>query len=73
MNADGSSHIRKLTGKTDGFSPAFSPDGNKIVFVSNDDGQTTHIYVMNADGAEVWRLTTKSKVHDDAPDWQPLL
>jgi len=71
MNADGT-HVRKLTGKTDGFLPDFSPDGNKIVFVSNDEGQTIHIHVMNADGADVRRLTKKTKVHDDAPDWQPL-
>lgn len=71
MNADGT-HIRKLTKKTDGFSPAFSPDGKKIVFVSNDDGQTTHIYAMNSDGTNVQRLTMKTKVHDDAPYWQPL-
>jgi len=42
------------------------------VFVSNDEGQTIHIHVMNADGADVRRLTKKTKVHDDAPDWQPL-
>lgn len=71
MNSDGT-HIKKLTGETDGFLPAFSPDGKKIVYASNDNGQTTHIHVMNADGTNVRRLTTKSKVHDDAPDWQPL-
>ena len=60
MNADGT-HMRKLTGKTDGFSPAFSPDGKKIFYVSNDGVQTTQ------------RLTMKTKVHDEAPDWQPLL
>lgn len=71
MNADGT-QIEKLTGETDGFSPVFSPDGNKIAYVSNDDGQTTHIFVMNTDGTDVRRLTTKAKVHDDAPDWLPL-
>ena len=71
MEADGT-HARKLTGKTDGFSPAFSPDGKKIVFASNDAGQTTHIRIMDADGTDVRRLTTETKVHDDNPDWQPL-
>ena len=46
--------------------------GNDTVFVSNDEGQTTHIYVMNTDGRNVRRLTTKTKVNDDAPDWQTL-
>lgn len=71
MDADGT-HIKKLTGRTDGFLPSVSPDGKKIAFVSNDAGQTTHIYAMNADGTNPRRLTTKAKVHDDAPDWQPL-
>jgi Tol biopolymer transport system component len=70
MNADGT-NVRKLTAETDGFSPAFSPDGKNIVFVSND-GQTTHIYVINVDGTNVRMLTTKTKVNDDAPDWQTL-
>jgi len=65
-------HVRKLTGNMDGFLSVFSPDGKKIDFVSNDEGQTTHIYVMNADGRNVRRLTTKTKVNDDAPDWQTL-
>ena len=64
--------VRKPTGNTDDFLPAFSPDGKKIVFVSNYEGQTTHIYVMNSDGRNVRRLTTKTKVNDAAPDWQTL-
>ena len=64
-------HVRKLTGNTDGFLLAISPDGKKIDFVSNDEGQTKHIYLMNADGRNVRRLPTKTKVND-APDWQTL-
>lgn len=72
MNADGTG-VMKLTGRSgDGFSPDFSPDGKQIVFTRNDEGQTTHIHVMGADGTDVRRLTTGAGVHDDAPDWRPL-
>jgi Tol biopolymer transport system component len=49
--------------------PAWSPDGTCIAFSSNRDGNR-EIYVMNADGSGVARLT-----HDPAVDmnaiWSP--
>jgi len=44
------------------FNPAWSPDGRKIAIVSNPDADSTKsaIYVMNADGSGVQRLTTGS-------------
>ncbi len=72
MNADGTG-IRKLTGKTEGaYSPGFSPDGERIVFVGWKGGNK--LYVMNADGTNVRRVTPDSKgiVDESAPDWQPL-
>ena len=72
MNADGT-HLRKLTGKTEGaYSPDFSPDGKRIVFVGWEGGNK--LYVMNADGTNVRRLTPDSKgvVDEFEPDWQPL-
>jgi Tol biopolymer transport system component len=71
MNADGT-HLRKLTGKTEGaYSPDFSPDGKRIVFVGWKAGNK--LYVMNADGTDVRRLTkTQAAIDENAPDWQPL-
>ena len=71
MNADGT-HLRKLTGKTEGaYSPDFSPDGKRIVFVGWKGGNK--LYVMNADGTDVRRLTkTQAAIDEYAPDWQPL-
>jgi Tol biopolymer transport system component len=72
MNADGT-HLRNLTGKTEGaYAPDFSPDGKRIVFIGWEGGNK--LYAMNADGTDVRRLTPDSKgiVDESAPDWQPL-
>jgi TolB protein len=49
--------------------PSWSPDGKKILFVRNLGGNS-EIFVMNANGTGVKRLT-KSPASDFAPDWQP--
>lgn len=49
--------------------PKFSPDGSKIVFVSDRDYQP-EIYVMNADGSGQTRLTNSSS-YDLDPIWSP--
>jgi TolB protein len=60
MNADGSGQ-RNLTRSvtypfaSDG-APAWSPDGRKILFVSNRGGNA-EVYVMNADGSGLRKLT----------------
>lgn len=49
--------------------PRFSPDGEKIVFISDRDYQP-EIYVMNADGSGQTRLTN-SNSYDIDPVWSP--
>ena len=49
--------------------PNWSPDGRRIVFESNRDGNY-EIYVMNADGSGVTRLTDNDD-EDYSPDWSP--
>jgi Tol biopolymer transport system component len=66
MNADGSNPIR-LT--TNGILPVWSPDGTKILFRSNRDGNN-EIYIMNADGTGQTRVTN-NPADDTAPRWQP--
>ena len=42
--------------------PYWSPDGSKIVFSSDMDGQLgSNIYVMDSDGTNITRLTGKLK------------
>ncbi|HYP50635.1 MAG TPA: hypothetical protein VEQ34_06810 [Pyrinomonadaceae bacterium] len=40
----------------EGFLPVYSPDGSKIAFV-NGNGETSDIFVMNADGSQKTKLT----------------
>ncbi len=49
--------------------PAWSPDGERIAFVSLRDGRS-HIYSMRFDGTETRRLTA-SRQNDEHPSWSP--
>ena len=70
INGDGSG-LQQLTNagwRND--DPAWSPDGNKIAFTSERDGNYDDIYVMNSDGTGVTRLTNYPYV-DREPAWSP--
>jgi Tol biopolymer transport system component len=70
VNADGSG-LRRLTRMAQvNFSlPVWSPDGKKILFTSDRDGDF-EVYVMNADGSGQRNLT-RNPAHDSAPTWSP--
>jgi len=65
MRADGSDPVRLTRTEANDTSPVWSPDGRRIAFVSDRDGNR-EIYVMNADGNEQINLT-----HNSAEDWTP--
>jgi len=50
-------------------SPVWSPDGTRIAFVSNRDGNN-EIYVMGSDGSQQRRLTD-NPCSDSEPEWSP--
>ena len=68
MNADGSGYTRLAHAGRDG-QPAWSPDGRRIAFVTEDDDGESHIHVMAANGTNVTRLTDGPSDRD--PAWAP--
>ena len=77
MNADGSGTPTQLTNNAAvDINPAWSPDGNKLVFESNRDGNE-EIYMMKAEdkdgdgnGENLKRLTN-NPAFDQTPAWSP--
>ena len=71
MGPDGSGQTNLTNNPANDYDPAFSADGNQIVFVSDretDSGDGRFLYIMNADGSDVRQLTFNE---DDSqwPDW----
>ena len=73
MDPDGSNVKTLLGGPATYRSPAFSPDGSRIAFSSNRDGDFD-LYVMNRDGTGLAHVTGPSvpdTTYDDSPSWSP--
>jgi TolB protein len=69
--ADGSGR-EQLTSQKAGSdtAPVWSPDGTRIAFVSDRHGGFPELYLMNADGTGVKRMTTNALI-DANPSWSP--
>ncbi len=67
--ADGQGALNLTKNPADDTAPAWSPDGKLIAFASNREGAAWKIFVMNADGSGVRRLTEGPM--DFTPTWSP--
>jgi Tol biopolymer transport system component len=70
MNADGTDQRTFIEPDNSWSSPSWSPDGTKITFLAFRDG-AAEIFVMEADGSNLTRLTYNKNVHDGEPCWSP--
>ena len=69
MNTDGTGITPISNNTADDRAPAWSPDGTRIAFESDRDGNS-EIYIMNADGSGQTRLTNNPG-NDLYPNWSP--
>lgn len=69
MNADGSGVTNLTNNSWDDFHAAWSPDGAKIAFTSNRDGNQ-EIYTINPDGSDPTNLTN-NLASDGFGNWSP--
>jgi Tol biopolymer transport system component len=70
MNADGSRTQQLVRNSFNSFNPAWAPDGEKIAFQSQREGNFD-IFVMNADGTGQRNLTRNPASNDGVPSWSP--
>ena len=73
MNADGSGGTRISFDSRQDLRPTWSPDGTRIAFSRGDSYDTRNVYLMNADGSGVARLTqfTQLVTNGFDPAWSP--
>jgi Tol biopolymer transport system component len=69
MNADGTDQTRLTNDPGFDFAPSWSPDGTKMAFGSDRDGDF-EVYVMNSDGSSLAKITD-NEYSDSSPDWSP--
>ena len=75
MESDGSNQVRLTNDQANDTEPSWSPDGERIAFVSDRNNKADYLYVMDSDGGNLKRLTSDAVSRDPAwsPDGQKIL
>ena len=72
MDADGANPINLTNHPAEDNRSSWSPDGTRIAFDSNRDGEgASDIYVINPDGTNPINLTQNPDIWDVNPSWGP--
>jgi len=66
----GGEATRITSGQAYDMQPAFSPDGKKLVFISDRNG-SENVWVANADGSKARAITTTERENYMSPAWAP--
>ena len=69
MDIDGRNHVRLTYDPAIDYDPSWSPNGDRIAFVSNRDNGVEQIYVLDSDGRNLMRLTNEAVNRE--PTWSP--
>ena len=71
MNSDGTNHQRVTSGSGDKTDASFSPDGQWIVYSSNESGiEFANLFIISVSGGNAVRIT-QYEGYDGAPSWSP--
>ena len=70
MDPDGTALTRLTNNMAFDSQPSWSPDGSKIAFISDRDGNDD-VYIMDADGLNVTRITNTATERESRPRWRP--
>jgi len=70
MKLDGSNPVRLTTNSANDTNPSYSPDGEKIAFISGRGQDATYIYTMNTDGSQITKIDLKLD-YIWGPNWGP--
>ena len=68
MRRDGSAQLRLTINETDDYAPSWSPDGDKIAFLSAIQGYSD-IFIMDDDGGNQTRLTNTDNIMESEFIW----